>query len=252
MVKDTLTLALEGEVALAEFSSALSIFNDLLNNLSVDVGGGAKIEWVIEELYSGSAVATFHGIYDNIQVVENIVTAYEEVGDSLEHGREIPYSKAVKRSAQNLTSIMNGKIIALRFETQSSDSIISKKILSDEKYPTIKYSIGSIRGTVQTLSMRKRLSFTLWDSMFDIAVNCYLREGDEETMRDIWGKRAIVTGKIGRQSETGRPVVIREVQTVRKVEETTPGSYRRAKGVLPWAEGDELPEETIRRMRSEQ
>ena len=30
---------------------------------------------------------------------------------------------------------------------------------------------------------------------------------------------------------------------------TPPGSYKNAKGVLPWKEGDELPEDVVRRMR---
>lgn len=251
MAKNTLTFALEGEVALEEFASAINNFNSLLNNLSGDVGGGAKVEWVIDELYAGSAVATFHGVYEDIKIVEHIIDAYEDVGDSLANGREITYSSSVKRSAQNLTSILNGKITAIRFETPVRDYLISGKSLSGKKLSPMKYSHGTVKGTVQTLSMRKKLSFTIWDSMFDRAVNCYLKEGAEETMRNVWGKRAIVSGKIGRQSETGRPVVVREVRYVRTLEDVGPGSYKRAKGVLPWVEGDELPEDIIRRLRNE-
>lgn len=251
MLNDTLTFALEGEVALSEFSSALGNFNDLLIHISNDVGGGAKVDWIIDELYVGSAVATFHGVYEDVQIIEQIVSAYEKVGESLEHGVEPPFSIEVKRSAQKLTSIVNGKITALRFETPKKDFLISGRMFAEGKFPPMKYSLGTIKGTVQTLSMRKKLSFTIWDSMFDRAVNCYLHEGAEETMRDIWGKRAIVSGKIGRQAETGRPVVIRDVRYVRKLEELTPGSYKRAKGVLPWGEGDELPESIVRRIRNE-
>ena len=251
MAKDTLTFALEGEVALEEFASAINNFNLLLNSLSGDVGGGAKVEWVIDELYAGSAVATFHGVYADLQVIEHIINAYEDVGDSLANGREISYSPGVKRSAQNLTNILNGKITAFRFETPTKDFLISGRSYSGEKLPPMKYSQGTVKGTVQTLSMRKKLSFTIWDSLFDRAVNCYLKEGAEETMRNVWGKRAIVSGKIGRQSETGRPIVIRDVRYVRTLDDIIPGSYKRAKGVIPWVEGDELPEDIVRRMRDE-
>ena len=252
MVKDTLTFALEGEVALDKFSSALNNFNNLLNSLSVDVGGGVKVEWVIDELYAGSAIATFHGVYENAKVVENIVNAYEDVGYCLASGRDIPYSPTVKRSANSLTNLLEGKITAIRFETPAKDFMISGKTEPGQTIPPIKYTLGTIKGTVQTLSMRKKLSFTIWDSTFDRAVNCYLSDGSEETMRNIWGKRALVSGRIGRQAETGRPVVIREVKDVKKIEDSGPGSYKHAKGVIPWTEGDELPEDIVRRMRNEQ
>jgi len=251
MIKNTLTFGLEGEVALEEFARALNDFNNLLNNLSGDVASGVKIEWIIDELYAGSAVATFRGEYGDLQIVEKIIDAYEDIGESLTSGHEISYSNPVKRSIQKITDILNGKISAVRFETPVKDYMISSKVLSGEKITPIKFTTGTIKGTVQTLSMRKKLSFTIWDSMFDRAVNCYLKEGSEETMRNIWGKRAIVAGKIGRQSETGKPVVIREVRYVKKLEDTTPGNYKHARGVIPWVEGNELPEEIIRRIRNE-
>ena len=251
MAKDTITFALEGDIVLEQFASALNNFNTFLNSLSSDVGEGAKVEWVIDELYSGSAVITFQGIYEDITVVENIINAYEDVGDFLATGKEIPYSHNVKRSAQNLTSILNGKISMIRFETRTRDITISGKSVHGEEAPIMKYSHGTIKGIVQTLSRRKRLRFTIWDSMFDKPVNCYIKEGEEETMRNVWGKRAIVSGKVGRQAETGKPVVMRDVRYIRILETITPGSYQSSKGVIPWVKGDELPEVIIRRLRNE-
>lgn len=250
MAKDTLTFALEGDVALDQFASAMNNLNTLLNSLSNEVGGGAKVEWIIDELVSGSALATVRGVYEDVRVIESIVDAYEDVGEFLARERDIPYSPAVKRNAQNLANVLNEKITMIRFETPTKDIQISGRTLAGEKAPPMKYSHGTVKGTVQTLSMRSSLHFTLWDSMFDRAVNCYLKEGQEETMRNVWGKRAIVSGRVGRQSETGRPVVIRDVRYIRTLEDTAPGSYKGARGVIPWVEGDELPEEIVRRMRN--
>ena len=249
MPKDTLTFALEGEVTLESFSSALSEFNSLLGNLSKEVGGGAKIEWMVEELYAGSAIATFHGLYDDIKIIETVVDAYETVGESLSSGREIPFSESVRKNARNITSILNGQITSVRFETPMRDFVISGKTLAGVKAPPMKYSLGTVKGTVQTLSMRKKLSFTIWDALFDKPVNCYLREEYEEQMRIAWGKRAVVSGKIGRQAETGRPIVIREVKSINILGDLEPGGYKRAKGALPWKQGDEKPENTLRRLR---
>jgi hypothetical protein len=247
--KDTLTFALEGDVTLGDFVSALSEFDALLNNLSKEVGGGAKIDWLVEELYAGSAIATFHGVYEDVKIVETVVDAYEQVGEALSSGSDIPFSEAIRRHARNITSILNGRITSVRFETPARDFVISGKTLAGGKAAPMKYSLGTVKGIIQTLSMRKKLSFIIWDSLFDKPVNCYLKEGDEERMRNAWGKPAVVSGRIGRQAETGRPVVIREVKSIHISEKPEPGSYRRARGVLPWVQGDETPEATIRRLR---
>ncbi|MBI5841947.1 MAG: hypothetical protein HZB19_17805 [Chloroflexi bacterium] len=69
-------------------------------------------------------------------------------------------------------------------------------------------------------------------------------------MREAWGKRAVVSGKVGRQAESGRPVVIREVKSIEIIDKPEQGSYKHARGVLPWKQGDEKPEVTLRRMRN--
>ncbi|MGC1378166.1 MAG: hypothetical protein WA821_18190 [Anaerolineales bacterium] len=250
MPKDTLTFVLEGEVTLNAFASALSDFNALLNGLSREAGGNAAIEWRVDELYAGSAVATFQGVYEDQNMIEKVVDAYETVGEALANGQEIPFSEAVRRSARNITNLLNGKITSLRFETPAREFIVSGKARIGEKAPPMKYSLGTVKGTVQTLSMRRKLSFTIWDALFDKPVNCYLKEGEEERMRNAWGKRAVVSGRIGRQSESGRPIVIREVKDIRILEDADTGSYKRARGVLPWQPGDEKPEETLRRLRN--
>ena len=93
MAKETLTFALEGDITLASFASALSEFNALLDNLSKEVGNNSPVDWVVEELYAGSASATFHGIYEDVKIVETIVEAYEEVGDALPAGARYPFRK---------------------------------------------------------------------------------------------------------------------------------------------------------------
>jgi len=250
MPEDTLTSAVEGDVTLSNFAKTLNEFNALLSNLSKEVGNNAAIDWMVEELYAGSAIATFHGFFEDVKVVETVVDAYEQVGDALANGTDLPFSEAVRRNAWNITNILDGQITSLRFETQARDFVISSKTITGAKSLPMKYSLGTVKGMIQTVSMRKKLSFTVWDALFDKPVNCYLKEGDEERMRSVWGKRAVVSGKIGRQAESGRPIVIREVKSIHILEDVEPGSYKRARGVLPWQQGDEKPEDVLRRMRN--
>lgn len=249
MAKETLTFALEGDITLASFAGALSEFNALLGNLSKEVGNNSPVDWVVEELYAGSAIAIFHGIYDDVKIVETIVDAYEQVGEALAYGRDIPFSEAVRKNCRNITGVLNGKVTSLRFETPARDFIISGKLQIGEKAAPMKYSLGTVKGTIQTLSMRKKLSFILWDALFDKPVSCYIQEGKEELLREAWGKRVVVTGKIGRQAESGRPISMREVKSIEIIEKPERGSYKRARGVLPWKQGDEKPEVILRRMR---
>lgn len=248
MANNTLTLALDGEVALQDFAKAITSFNSLVNQLTKEIGKDAQIDWVIDELYSGSAVATFRGVYPDIVVVQNVIGAYEEVGSALATGREIPFSEIIRRHATALTGVLDDKVTSIRLETTNHDYLISGKV-KDGKSEAIKYTYGTVKGTIETLTKRKQLSFYLWDSLFDKPVHCYIKEGEEDNMRFAWGKKAVVSGKVGRQPETGKPLIVREVRYVRIVEESQPGSYRRARGSLPWGKGGESPEEMIRRLR---
>jgi hypothetical protein len=248
MAKNTLTFALEGEVVLQEFAKAISNFNSLVNQLSKEIGNDAQIDWVIEELYAGSATATFRGVYADTMVVDHVIGAYEQVGDAMATGQEIPFSETVRKHATELTDILSSKITALRFETQTQEYLVSGKIKGQKSEP-IKYTYGTVKGTIETLTKHRQLSFTLWDSLFDKPIHCYFKESEEENMRNVWGKKAIISGKIGRQPETGKPLVVREVRYVRPLEDVEPGSYKRARGSLPWGRDGESPEDMIRRLR---
>jgi hypothetical protein len=104
---------------------------------------------------------------------------------------------------------------------------------------------------VQTLSSRGGLRFTLYDTLNDRAVSCYLAEDfDQEHMRDVWGRRAIIEGWVKRDATSGRPLTIRRVSNVVVRPETEPGgSYREARAAVPLSDSTLLPELVIRRLR---
>lgn len=241
MEKDTLIISLEGEVSLDDFSITMRRFNTLVTALSEEVAKNNKIDWQIEELSAGSATAAVRGVCEDMIFVERTVDAYEIMGSNMEKGEEIPYPKAISDKAKAITKILNGKVTAIQFSTINKDNYITSASLKGEKAKSIKYSLGSIRGIVESLTMRSRLYFTLWDSLFDKAVKCYYSEGEEETMREIWGKRVEVSGRIGRNPENGYPITIRDISKVKLLPNVEPGSYRNARGVIPWTIGDEKP-----------
>ena len=68
-------------------------------------------------------------------------------------------------------------------------------------------------------------------------------------MREIWGRKARVSGTISREELSGCPIAIRRILDVDVLQDIAPGSYRLARGAVPWESGDRLPEDIIRELR---
>jgi hypothetical protein len=216
MSQNILTFALDGEITLAEYSEAMKRFRSFVGALSQEVGRNTKIDWRIDELQAGNAIAMIHGNSAHPDIVDSVVHAYARVGTALERGEPIPYSDIVRRRAYHIQKLVKGSINSIRFETPFSDALIARGSRRDDgtelisahqtDKATIKKSHGQIRGTVQTLTNRGGLKFTLYDSIFDSPISCYLSEGQEEIMRGLWGRKVIVSGIIGREPYQQRVV----------------------------------------------
>src|SRR3990170_4221406 len=107
MPKDTITLALNGEVYLHHFTKAVSKLEILVQELSNDLGVAKEIRWVVHDLQVGSAVATIRGESDVLQEVERIVNAYSNVGQALQAGKRPDFSDQVVKAASGITDILD-------------------------------------------------------------------------------------------------------------------------------------------------
>jgi hypothetical protein len=249
MPSSTLTLALSGEVTLLDLHSAFDALRRLVYALSDEIAADAKVEWYVEELSAGSALATFRGESPEEAAVDRIVQAFGLVGSTLEKAEPIPYSDPVRKGAQDIARLVDGRITAIRFETATVQATITAAAMKGLPSPGLAFSRGVLKGLVQTLSSRGSLRFTLYDSIFDRAVSCYLRPGQESIMRDAWGNFVHVSGRIGREREHGRPVVVREISDVRVVTVLEPGSYRRARAILRGEKPVDPADQILRRLR---
>ena len=124
---------------------------------------------------------------------------------------------------------------------------IIKKVTTKQVEAPIRYSLGTATGDVQTLTMRRGLKFTLYDSLFDRAISCYMMKGQEDKMRDIWGKRAVVSGKVGREPEHGRTISVRDITDIRVISTAQKGSWRKLRGIIPYDPDDEPVEILLKR-----
>ena len=250
MPSNTITLALTGDVPLDVFADEMQHWSGLIRALSSELDPAANIEWVIVDLQPGSAQLTARGEAHEPDAVERVVRAYATVGRALEQGGQIPFSPQVRRHAQAIVRHLNDKVTAIRFETPEDDFTIMAQASSQAR-PAYLQAYGTVTGKVQTLSSRRRLSFTLYDALFDKAVNCYLKEGQEDLVRDKWDRYAIVEGRVSRDPMTGRPVAVRDITDVQLLPIIGHGDYREARGVIPWSDDGEKPEEVIRRLRDD-
>lgn len=250
MVSTTITFALDGDaVSLETFAEEMRHFSGLLRALAVELSRKDEIAWFIEDLQRSSAIATIRGEAEDIRAVERVVSGVIVVGKALARFEPVPYSPGVVKQAEKIVARLNGEIRSVRFETSDEDvTVYGPSVSKSTVTPTLS-AYGAVEGRVQTLSSRGGLRFTLYDTLRDRAVSCYLQEGQQELMRGIWGQRALVEGWVTRDAVTGRPVTIRRVRNVELIPDVTPGSYRRARGALPRGPHDLPPEEAIRRLR---
>jgi hypothetical protein len=247
MSETTLTVVFGGEIPLDLFIQSMDRFRKLVGALSSEVSGNADISWVIDDLASGSAIATIRGESAEPADVERVVKAYAVVGRSLERGATIPYSPQVVHAARSLTAVLNGSVTSIRFETADETATVQTSTAPAARANLSAF--GTIEGRVETLQSRHRLSFTLYDALNDRAVSCFRTPDQRDLVRDAWDKRVIVEGWIKRDPVTGRPVEIGPVEDVVVLPDVTPGSYRMARAIAPARPDAPSAEDAIRRLR---
>ena len=245
MAKNTLTFELGGRVEIADFANGIVAFRRLVSALTPRTAG---VAWVVEDLQPGSAIVTLRGECDNPATVERIVDDYEKIGAALSWHEDLPQLNQRAQTASYAIKDLTGVTDYVRFETPDIDYTIYKNGHFPSR-PAPSASIGAITGTVQTLSNRGGLRFNLYDTLHDKAVACYLAPGQEELMREAWGRRATVTGRVSREAETGRPIAIRQIIAVDTFSDSPLSSYRQARGAVPWQPGEPMPEDVIRQLR---
>lgn len=251
-MKDTLTVALEGDtISLDKFAAALQATLRMVTALANEVAhSSSPIAWVIDGLDRSSAVATVRGLSQpgEEESVELVVAAFGDVARAMESRERITRSRAVVNQARAFERLLDDDVTEIRIETPDRDASIRREQVTMVVEPQTRQNHGAVRGRIQTLSNRGSLRFTLYDTIYDKAVSCYLGDAQQELVRGLWGHAAIVEGLV-RRDTFGRPVTIREITDIVALREPEPGRWREAFGAVPIQPGGENAETTIRRLR---
>ena len=240
--------SLGGEVTLNLLQDALKRFSGVLDVLRES--HDANIDWVVADLENGSVSAAVRAVpLDDSAApeVSALCLEYLDAAASIQHGHAdftFPLHRQMYQLAQLADEAHPLAIAADGERVEIQEPISLKGFEGPKQYVTF----GTLRGRVETLSRHKHLNFRLYESATGYAVTCHMSPDTEETMRDVWGYVADVTGTISRDSDTDRPRSMRSITNLEPVEEGGSGGWRRARGALR----SETPAETlIRRLRDD-
>ena len=239
---------LGGEVTLKLFRDVLGHFAGVLDVLRD--AHDANIDWVVTGLNYGSVTATVRAVPRDEAASRRVLALgneYVEAARSIEGGHvdfAIPLHSRMYKLVE-LADEAHPLIITSNRQQVSFDTPIShKEYGKSNRYETL----GTLRGRVETLSRRKGLNFRLYELATGEPVTCYMDTESEETMRNVWGHVADVSGVISRDIHTNKPRSMRAITKVIRVEEGDPGGWRRARGAI---RSNTPSEVLIRRLRDD-
>jgi len=194
----------------------------------------ADIEWVVASLDYGSVAAAVRAVPLNDDAVPQVPVLCRDYFDAVtlvQQGRAdttLLLHQRMYRLAQLADEAHPLAIAANSQKVHLRELVPQQGFDSSNDYVTY----GTLRGRVETLSRHLKLSFRLYELATDAAVICHMAPDTEETMRNVWGHLADVTGTISRDPNTDKPRSMKSITSVEPVVEGTRGGWRRARGAL--------------------
>jgi len=246
-----ITFALEGTVSLQDLATVIGSWTKLMDSLGSEVAEGETIRWEVDDLSGGSAEIVLRGEGADVATIERVAEAYRVSMDSVTEGKPWPYAIGTRSHAVALLNVIKGPITSGRYDAPQGGGVAFAPVGNQPALRAqIVESLGAINGMVETLRRRGGLQFTLYDDIFDSAVRCFLSAGQEDMVRDRWGKLVTVRGRVSRNAMDGRPIAIRGIQDIVVWNEEQSGGLIRAAGMFQRALGSS-PGEGVRRLRDE-
>lgn len=265
MAKDTIALKLDGNVSLADFSTVVDAFSQLIATLTQETNPDVSIDWNITEMEAGSATIISRGFFganqEAMHTVDAVVEKYEHLGRDAERGNLEGYSIFVRERMEQLTSVVNGRIPRVRMGVSKNDWIATiERRLSDETQevgfkisdlPILRTSARSaIRGQIVTADDKQAVYFTLAEAHTRRFIRCYPGAQWREKIGTFWTTKEyiIVEGTFSRYSNKPTLTNITDIVGMGDVD---PDGWREAIGCVP-REPDALnltAAEAVRRVR---
>jgi len=258
----TIKLLLKGapeNISLKSFASALTNSLGILQDLDVAISHEPQgsLEWVVTKLSTGSLSVTIESrsrlIARNFgpDAAEAFVVGLEKI--EME-GTSPPYLSeyGIKRVRSLAGLIGRDGVAGIQVTDLERTAEISRLALDNIREITkVRDSaIGSVEGTIETLSIHGRPKFVLYESRTRKAVTCqFTREDWFERIKEVMGKRVMVAGLV-RYNMKGEPLRI-ELENIRLIRGRADlPTIEELSGSDPQFTGDLSTEEYIKRIRN--
>ena len=137
--------------------------------------------------------------------------------------------------------------VCIRLQTAKDDATVVQRWTTDALKLVASY--GAVEGRVLTLASRRQITFTVYDTVYDRPVICYVQQGREDEIRRAWRKRVVVEGWVSCDPIIGQPATVHDIETITVLDDETVGGFERARGAAPRKPDAPRVEEAIRRVR---
>ncbi|MBF0567651.1 MAG: hypothetical protein HQK95_02170 [Nitrospirae bacterium] len=233
-IKNTITLALKGEnITSDKLRDSISAFYDFIDEVSAQVSGTMKpVKWIVTVKH-GSILLLNNPVVkeEYIDVIEKTVDALHYGITNLENKTERPayFTDKALELLQNLVSVSSARgdeLTEINIAINGDYHVLTTRIAANiDTIMGIRYkSLGSVEGKLQTISERGGLKFTIYDTLDDRPVRCYISDDLRSEALDVaakaFGQRISIFGMISYdQYGTPKIIQVRKLRLFREKED---------------------------------
>ena len=195
--EDTPALTLElgpGKVPYRDFQQIVRAFTGLLSDISEEACGDPNaVQWEISVSEGSVLIAANLPAETDTNVVSRI---HETV-------REPP--RRIRRSLHRFPRVVPATRLLIGADRRD---ILDEDRQDTKQHPSQTAEYGTVEGTLDTLSARGRLHFTISEPVWNMAVQCTVPEDLIESMQGMWRQRVAAHGMV-HYDRAGLPTSIR-------------------------------------------
>jgi hypothetical protein len=219
MSSDGLTVRLIGAIDFLSVDSLVLVLDNIAEILR-DVESAVSesrpvIDWHIAAIsFSSPLAVTLSPTADPQGYARETITASIAGLRQIERSSEtrpMYFSINALERAKKLVSVLNRDVARLIVVPSEGDAVtVSQRVAAnvDALLPPPHEELGSVEGTLETLSIHEGNLFAIWDSVTGKRVECHISPEMLTEAHAAFGKRVSVSGRI-RYSGLGRPASIR-------------------------------------------
>lgn len=214
-------LTLSGDtIPLGMFIEAARNFRTLLSELDVSISGSRNLEWIISDLSVGSAVLAVAPSLLNEEAIDRspiIISAALAGMETIEKTAEWPlhFTDEALVKAKELVGLINSHVerISLFGNTGQGETKrirVTQRIAAnvDQLIGPSSFALGSVEGTLETLTIHGGNWFNLYDVISLRRIRCYCTREVIDELSDDLGKRVLAKGEV-KFNMRGQPISVK-------------------------------------------